>query len=147
MVEILNTFVVHHHQLTFTNKLLIFFNFFSFLCTISRAVSTWFLLPRLFASCFILASKFIFLNLLNSCVVTIILCSFCIESSLGSQISDLSYFNLNSCCFCIQSSLCSQISDIRYFVFNLCGFCIESSSCNWTSNTRYLVIDLCNFCV
>ena len=70
----MNNILIHHHQSTFyhydklNETFEVFFIFSLFLSTISRTVSAS-LFARLFASCSVLASKFIFVNPLNWAVV------------------------------------------------------------------------------
>ena len=114
----------------------------SFCCFFNFSIKIYFCLSikfrsskaRLFAASFILASKLLFVHLLNSGVVIKLVASsisfsiwgFCIQSSFGSQIRNVRYFNYNLCGFCIQSTFVTRLvisgilfSDSVVFVFSM----------------------------
>ena len=64
-------------------------------------------------------------------------CSFCIESSFGSQISNSRYFLFIFCSFYIGIRFDDLISNIRYFTLRLCNLPLESRFGGQISKTRY----------
>ena len=86
--------------------------FYFFLSAISSAMSTWLFLVRNFASRFIITSKFIFVNLLNSGVVIKI-----VVSDILFSISLAFIFGPDL----VARLIIPVIFNISYFISNLCG--------------------------
>lgn len=116
----LNNISIHHHQNNFyqyinLNKMFKAFSFFSlfFSAIIQRIIYLNFIYK-------------VFRCVFHSCIKNI----FCksIKFRSRNRPYGIGYFVFVLYGFCIDRSLGSQISSIKYFVFNICGFFIESTT-------------------